>query len=110
MTIFISLEAWIKPIFVHLFLCNEEERGYYSWNAKGDIEAPRRAVWNKEPCDKCKEYMSGALCLSVNSFNLDESSPYRSGAMCVLKEGALSGFYWRHVAKRAKTQGSVRFG
>ncbi len=54
-----------------------------------EAEAPRRAVWHKEPCPKCKEYMKqGIILLSVrNGENGD--NPYRTGKFVVIKEEAM---------------------
>jgi len=56
-----------------------------------DVEAPRRAVWHKEPCARCQGFMAeGIIMISVDeSKSDDQQNPYRTGGWVVLKEEAL---------------------
>ena len=56
-----------------------------------DIEAPRKSVWDLEPCDKCSEYMEqGIILISAREARNKEEqkNPYRTGGWVVLKEEA----------------------
>lgn len=59
---------------------------------KGDVKAPLRAVWNTEPCDKCKEHMKlGVIVICVNEkLTTDRNNPYRDGRIAVVKDEAIS--------------------
>jgi len=56
---------------------------------KGDVEAPRGAVFDYEPCDKCKGYMKqGIILISVDEekSRSDTKNPYRTGGWVVVAE------------------------
>jgi len=45
---------------------------------------------DKEPCDKCKEWMEqGIICISVKDSDIDNENPYRTGGWSVIKEDAI---------------------
>ena len=48
-------------------------------------------VFDKEPCDKCKEWMKqGIILISVDeSKSEDMQDPYRTGNFCVVKDDAI---------------------
>ncbi len=56
----------------------------------GDAEAPRKGIWNYDPCDTCRDNMEqGILLISVDeSKSKNDNEPYRSGSICVIKEDA----------------------
>lgn len=57
----------------------------------GDEEAPRRAVWSRDPCDNCKEMMKiGVILISIDDKKTkDENDPYRTGGWVVVREAAI---------------------
>lgn len=56
---------------------------------RGDVEAPHRAVWTMEPCEKCKKLMQmGVMLVSVRDGEKGEN-PYRTGRLAVLKDEAI---------------------
>lgn len=51
---------------------------------------PHRAVYNHEPCDKCKELMTqGVMFISVRNGEQPSNNPFRTGKMCVIKDDAV---------------------
>ena len=49
---------------------------------------PRMAVYDHEPCDKCKDWMKqGIILISVRP-GPDRENPYRTGGWVVIKEDA----------------------
>lgn len=56
-----------------------------------DPEAPRQAVWNRVPCDKCKALMAQGVMLieADDAKTTDPQNPYRTGHMTVIKEEAV---------------------
>ncbi len=53
---------------------------------------PRNAVYNKEPCDTCKNVMElGVLFIAVRDGESGDN-PYRTGQIVGVKEEAVSGF------------------
>ena len=55
-----------------------------------DIEAPRAAVWDQQPCDRCREHMKqGIILISVRDTDIGTSNPYRTGGWAVVKEEAI---------------------
>jgi hypothetical protein len=60
---------------------------------KGDAEAPRRACWTREPCEKCRGYMAqGVILISVRNGSPDRENPERTGRFFVVKEEAVRRF------------------
>jgi len=85
----ISKKYGLNPSMSVCFLCGGDKNEIIiPGMLKGDIEAPRKAVWNKEPCDKCKEYMNmGVMLISVEN-KTDQENPYRTGKIVVIKVDA----------------------
>jgi hypothetical protein len=72
------------------FLCNKLKEIILDRRLKNRL--PREAVYNKEPCDQCKEYMQkGIILISVRDGESGEN-PYRTGGWWVLKEEAVKNF------------------
>ena len=54
---------------------------------RDDAEAPRRAVWSREPCATCRNLQQrGVMLMSVRDGEKDGENPYRTGRMCVVAE------------------------
>lgn len=86
----LSEKHGVNPCIEVCFFCNEEKNSIILFGMlKGDVEAPRKAVINDEPCDKCKGYMEqGIILISVDEklSKDDMQNPYRTGEWCVVKE------------------------
>jgi len=55
-----------------------------------DPEAPRRAVFDKEPCKECKGFMErGIVLISVLDADEGKSNPHRTGGWVVVKDEAI---------------------
>ncbi len=86
----ISKEHGVNPAIPICFYCGEEKNEIIlAGHLPGDKEAPRHAVWNMEPCDKCKEYMEQGIILISVKDNTSKENPYRTGGWVVVKEEAL---------------------
>jgi len=83
----------VNPSITKCFLCGEDKNELVLFGKlKGDAEAPRSVVLDKEPCDKCKEYMQkGIILISVDEFKSkgDTENPYRSGGWVVVKDDVI---------------------
>ena len=90
----ISEKHGVNPAIPKCFFCGEDKNMIIlAGRLKGDVEAPRNAVWDKEPCDKCKEWMAmGVMFVSVKDGS-DQNNPYRTGKMCVIKEEAAKNIF-----------------
>lgn len=54
---------------------------------KGDAQAPREAVWHKNPCPACVEYMKqGVIIIGVISPNYKGEEPERTGHFMVVSD------------------------
>lgn len=54
---------------------------------KGDVEAPREAVWTREPCADCKGWMGkGVILVGVRDGQPKSDNPDRSGHFTVITE------------------------
>ena len=49
---------------------------------------PRMAVYDHEPCDKCKDWMKQGIILISVQQGSDQKNPHRTGGWIVVKEDA----------------------
>ena len=60
----LSPKHGLNPSISVCFFCGEDKNEIIlPGKLKGDAEAPRRAVYNYEPCEKCKENMAVGITL-----------------------------------------------
>lgn len=91
MSIRLSKKHGVNPAIPVCFLCQEKKNEIIlCGRLKGaDEQAPQNAVWDMEPCDKCKEWMAqGIILISVRDGETDMKNPYRTGGWTVIKEEA----------------------
>ncbi len=87
MCITISEKHGLNPSISLCFYCGKEKNELVlPGRLKGDIEAPRKAVWSMEPCDDCKKYMAEGVLLCVVRDHSDPKCPYRTGRMLVISD------------------------
>lgn len=92
----ISHKHGVNPSLSLCFFCGEEKNEIVLAGAmKGDAEAPRQAVWNYEPCDKCAEHMKQGIML----INVSNNGEWRTGKMVVLKEEAVRRIFFGDVVE-----------
>jgi len=86
----LSPKHGVNPTIPFCLFCNEPKHevilaGYLP----GDQEAPTRAVWDRQPCEKCKEHMaSGVVLISVRDGESGDN-PYRTGGWVVVTDDAI---------------------
>jgi len=88
-SIVLSEKHGVNPVIPLCFFCTKPKNEIIlAGKMKNDMEAPRNAVWDTRPCDKCKGFMAkGIILISVDdSKSTDHQNPYRSGGWCVVKE------------------------
>ena len=87
----LSPKHGVNPSLGVCFVCNEESgEVILPGRMRGDAEAPRKAVWHKEPCPKCEKWMkAGVILISVKDGEPDRENPYRTGGWCVIKDEAI---------------------
>jgi hypothetical protein len=79
----------VNPTIPTCFLCGKDKNEIILLGAAYKEEAPMHMVFDKEPCDKCKEYMKqGIILISVRDGESGDN-PYRTGGWVVVKEEAL---------------------
>lgn len=88
----ISNKHGINPSLEVCYVCGKDVGVILFGALKGDVEAPRRACLNKEPCAECKNWMGqGVICISVDPVkSTDKEDPWRSGGWVVLKDEAVT--------------------
>ena len=70
------------------FFCGESKEVLLDRRLHNSL--PHRAVYNREPCPKCKALMAqGVMFISVRDGEPQSDNPYRSGRLCVIKEDAV---------------------
>lgn len=83
----------LNPSVNVCFYCNgEKNEVVLAGRLPHDAEAPRKAAWNLEPCDKCKGFMEqGIILISVDEKKSgdDTKNPYRTGGWIVVTEEAV---------------------
>ena len=102
MSIRISEKHGVNPSISVCFFCGGDKNEIIlPGRLPNDRQAPMKAVWNKEPCDTCKEHMEQGIMLVSVKEGVDHENPYRTGKVAVIKE---------EVAKRVfPTLGNSRF-
>jgi hypothetical protein len=81
-----SKEHGLNPCIPRCFVCGEDKNEILLLGLlPGDEEAPKGAVFNKEPCEKCKEYMKIGVIFIVVKDGESGDNPYRTGGFFVVK-------------------------
>ena len=86
----LSPKYGVNPSLSVCFFCGggKNEIVLPGW-LRGDAEAPRKAVWHKEPCDECKKFMEqGVMLIRVRdepASTKPHENPYRLGQIIVVK-------------------------
>jgi len=90
MSIRLSEKYGVNPAIPLCFFCNEPKHEVVlAGLLKDDQEAPRRAVWDRLPCDTCKGYMAiGVILISVRDGESGDN-PYRTGGWVVVKDDVI---------------------
>lgn len=88
----LSPQHGVNPCIPKCFFCGRDKNEILLLGRlPGDAEAPRGAVFNCEPCDKCAQHMrDGIILISCDpdrSPNMQE--PWRTGGYAVVKEEAI---------------------
>ena len=102
----ISKKHGLNPTIPICAFCGQEKNeiallGHIGDGRKGeDLEAPRNAIIDYEPCDKCKEqWEQGVAIIAVSRTPVCDGQPpitegaYPTGAVAVVREEALNGDY-----------------
>jgi hypothetical protein len=84
----LSPKHGINPAIPLCYFCNKEKGEIIlAGKMKGDVEAPRNAVWDMRPCEECEGYMKmGVILISVKDGGVQGDNPYRTGGWCVVKD------------------------
>lgn len=93
MSIKLSPQHGVNPSLSTCFYCGGDKNELIlPGRLKGDVEAPRKAVRNMEPCDQCKHFMErGVILIEVDEAKTtDRNNPYRAGGWCVIKDEAIA--------------------
>lgn len=79
----VSEKHGLNPSMMQCYFCGETKGVALLGRLPGDAEAPQSAVFDKEPCDKCKAHMKeGIICIEVK----DDDAEYRLGGFAVIKD------------------------
>lgn len=105
----LSPQHGLNPAIPLCFFCLEPKNEVLIPGAlPNDMPAPQNAVWDWEPCEKCKDWMErGILLISFSeSLTSDMTNPYRTGGWVVVKEDAVVRMLDKATARKAR---EVRF-
>jgi hypothetical protein len=90
MSIRLSDKHGVIPSVSKCYLCGKDKGLVLFGRLKNDEEAPRSAVYDKEPCDECKELQKlGVILISVRDGSSPEEEPVRTGEFAVVKDEAV---------------------
>lgn len=95
MSIRLSEKHGLNPAIPLCYFCGEAKNELIlAGRMKGDQEAPRAAVWDRNPCGKCRELMNqGIIFISVRDTEKEgTANPYRTGGFAVITEEAMRRF------------------
>lgn len=86
MALRLSPKHGVNPSVGLCFFCQKSKEVILAGYMKGDIAAPREAVWNDDPCDECVKCMEkGVIIISVDEDKTnDDNNPHRSGGWAVV--------------------------
>lgn len=88
--VYLSPKHGLNPSLAICFVCQQDKNEIViPGKLRNDEQAPHKAVWDYEPCDKCKEHMEqGIIVISVDEklSKNDMKNPYRTGGWCVVRE------------------------
>jgi hypothetical protein len=80
----VSEKHGVNPSMDLCFFCGDTKGLVLAGRLPGDREAPRKAVWDKRPCDKCEGYMQqGVILIEVRDGSEDQENPFRTGVLTV---------------------------
>ena len=86
----LSKKHGLNPTIEMCWLCNKDKGLLLFGRMKGDVAAPRKTVFNTEPCDECKEWQKkGIILISIRDGEEGSDNPYRTGGWCVVKAAYL---------------------
>lgn len=56
----------------------------------GEVEAPKGAVWDKNPCDACAKWMQkGCIFISIRDGETKSDNPHRTGNWSVISDAGV---------------------
>jgi len=88
MTLRLNKKHGLNPTVPTCFICGESKNEVVLLGASYKDEAPMNMCLDKEPCDKCKDYMEkGVIFISVRDGESGDN-PYRTGKFCVIKKNS----------------------
>ena len=89
MSIKLSEKHGVNPALDRCFYCGEAKGVVLFGRMKGDAEAPREVVIDKEPCQTCAAHMKAGVILIEVRDGEESDTPYRLGGFAVVKDDAL---------------------
>ncbi len=99
----LSPKHGVNPAIPVCFYCGEDKNMLIlAGRLPGDAEAPHRAVWDKEPCDKCQEHMKQGIILISVKEGSDHDNPYRTGGWVVIKEEAFDRIFGAEYREKTR--------
>ena len=87
MGIRLSEKHGLNPSMSICFFCGGEKNELViPGRLKGDMEAPRKAVWSYEPCDTCRKHMEEGVMVCIVKDGSGPKNPYRTGRLLVIRD------------------------
>lgn len=84
----LSPKHGVNPSIAKCYFCGGDTgEVILAGRLKGDVEAPREAVWHKHPCPACVEYMKqGVIIIGALPPKREGEEPERTGHFMVVSD------------------------
>lgn len=86
MNIPLSQKHGVNPSLMQCYFCGKEKGIALLGRLPNDKEAPRRGVYDTEPCDDCRKMMEVGVLRVECKTGSDPKNPYRTGRIFCIKQ------------------------
>ena len=87
--IHLSEKHGVNPSIMHCWFCGEDKGIALVGVLPNDEQAPKDAIYDREPCDKCVEMMKQGVMIIETPDGETGKDPKRTGRLWVLKDSAI---------------------
>jgi len=83
----LSPKFGVNPSIERCFYCGADKGLILFGRLRGDVEAPKAAAFNYEPCNDCAQYMQqGVILISVTDASTNDQDACRTGGWVVVTD------------------------
>lgn len=100
----LSEKHGVNPTIPVCFYCGKDKNEVIlAGKMKDDVEAPKKAVWDRVPCDECKKWMEQGIIIIIidEDKTEDMDNPFRTGQFAVVSDEAFTKSFSGEAAELA---------